>query len=414
EWKCPVHNYIPNWLKLLSEGNLLAAAELCSQTNSLPEICGRVCPQDRLCEGACTLNDGFGAVTIGNIEKHITDQALAQGWKPDMSGVVWSDKRVAVIGAGPAGLGCADVLVRAGVRPVVFDRYPEIGGLLTFGIPEFKLEKSVLARRRQVFAAMGVEFRLGVEIGRDLSLDQLLSEFDAVFLGMGTYQFMKGGFPGEDVPGVHDALPYLIGNVSQCLGYDGLAPFIDAAGKRVVVLGGGDTAMDCCRTAIRQGAASVTCAYRRDEANMPGSKREVTNAREEGVQFLFNQQPVGILGDHRVEGVELVTTELGEPDASGRRRPVVVAGSQVTVTADLVLIAFGFRPNPPAWLGAHGVALNDRDRVIASESGEYPLQTTNPKIFAGGDMVRGSDLVVTAVWQGRQAAKGILAYLGID
>lgn len=414
EWKCPVHNYIPNWLKLLSEGNLLAAAELCSQTNSLPEICGRVCPQDRLCEGACTLNDGFGAVTIGAVEKYITDQALARGWQPDMSGVVWSDKRVAVIGAGPAGLGCADVLARAGVHPVVFDRYPEIGGLLTFGIPEFKLEKSVMARRRQTFAAMGVEFRLGVEIGRDLSLDQLLGEFDAVFLGMGTYQFMKGGFPGEDVPGVHDALPYLIGNVSQSLGYDGLAPFVDAAGKRVVVLGGGDTAMDCCRTAIRQGAASVTCAYRRDEANMPGSKREVTNAREEGVQFLFNQQPVGILGDHRVEGVELVTTELGEPDASGRRRPVVVAGSQVTVTADIVLIAFGFRPNPPAWLGAHGVALNDRDRVIASESGEYPLQTSNPKIFAGGDMVRGSDLVVTAVWQGRQAAKGILAYLGID
>jgi glutamate synthase (NADPH/NADH) small chain len=414
EWKCPVHNYIPNWLKLLSEGNLLAAAELCSQTNSLPEICGRVCPQDRLCEGACTLNDGFGAVTIGAVEKYITDQALARGWQPDMSGVVWSDKRVAVIGAGPAGLGCADVLARAGVHPVVFDRCPEIGGLLTFGIPEFKLEKSVMARRRQTFAAMGVEFRLGVEIGRDLSLDQLLGEFDAVFLGMGTYQFLKGGFPGEDVPGVHDALPYLIGNVSQSLGYDGLAPFVDAAGKRVVVLGGGDTAMDCCRTAIRQGAASVTCAYRRDEANMPGSKREVTNAREEGVQFLFNQQPVGILGDHRVEGVELVTTELGEPDASGRRRPVVVAGSQVTVTADIVLIAFGFRPNPPAWLSAHGVALNDRDRVIASESGEYPLQTSNPKIFAGGDMVRGSDLVVTAVWQGRQAAKGILAYLGID
>lgn len=414
EWKCPVHNYIPNWLKLLSEGALLAAAELCSQTNSLPEICGRVCPQDRLCEGACTLNDGFGAVTIGAVEKYITDQALAQGWIPDMSGVVWSDKRVAVIGAGPAGLGCADVLARAGVHPVVFDRYPEIGGLLTFGIPEFKLEKTVLARRRQTFAAMGVEFRLGMEIGRDLSLDQLLGEFDAVFLAMGTYQFMKGGFPGEDVPGVHDALPYLIGNVSQRMGYEGLAPYVDAAGKRVVVLGGGDTAMDCCRTAIRQGAASVTCAYRRDEANMPGSKREVTNAREEGVQFLFNQQPVGILGDHRVEGVELVTTELGEPDASGRRRPVVVAGSQVTVTADIVLIAFGFRPNPPAWLGAHGVALDDRDRVIAGESGEYPLQTSNPKIFAGGDMVRGSDLVVTAVWQGRQAAKGILDYLGID
>ncbi|ADW19021.1 glutamate synthase (NADPH) small subunit [Desulfobulbus propionicus DSM 2032] len=413
EWKCPVHNYIPNWLKLMAEGNLAAAVELCHQTNSLPEICGRVCPQDRLCEGACTLNDGFGAVTIGNIEKYITDQALARGWQPDLSGVEWSGKRVAVIGAGPAGLGCADVLVRNGVRPVVFDRYPEIGGLLTFGIPEFKLEKSVLARRRQLFTAMGMEFRLGTEIGKDIAIEQLLDEFDAVFLGMGTYQFMKGGFPGEDLPGVHDALPFLIGNVSHHRGYEGLAPFVDTAGLRVVVLGGGDTAMDCCRTAIRQGAASVTCAYRRDEANMPGSKREVVNAREEGVQFLFNQQPVGILGEHRVEGVELVTTELGEPDASGRRRPVVVASSQVTVTADIVLIAFGFRPSPPAWLRDLGVAVDERGRVKARETGDYPLQTAHPKIFAGGDMVRGSDLVVTAIWQGRLAAKGILAWLGL-
>ncbi len=414
EWQCPVHNLIPNWLKLLAEGNLIAAVELCHQTNSLPEICGRVCPQDRLCEGACTLNDGFGAVTIGNIEKYITDQALARGWRPDMSGVVWTDKRVAVIGAGPAGLGCADVLVRNGVRPVVFDRYPEIGGLLTFGIPEFKLEKSVLARRRRIFTDMGVEFRLGLEIGRDAGLSQLLNEFDAVFLGMGTYQSMKGGFPGEDLPGVYEALPFLIGNVSREHSWEGLAHFVDTAGLRVVVLGGGDTAMDCCRTAIRQGAAGVTCAYRRDEANMPGSKREVTNAREEGVDFLFNRQPVGILGDHRVEGVELVTTELGEPDASGRRRPVIVSGSQVTVAADIVLIAFGFRPSPPAWLAEHGIGLTDRRRVAASESGPYPLQTSNPKIFAGGDMVRGSDLVVTAIWQGRQAARGILAYLGVD
>lgn len=413
EWKCPVHNYIPNWLKLLAEGNLMAAVELCHQTNSLPEICGRVCPQDRLCEGACTLDDGFGAVTIGNIERYITDQALAQGWKPDMSGVEWTGKRVAVVGAGPAGLGCADVLVRNGVRPVVFDRYPEIGGLLTFGIPEFKLEKSVLARRRQLFTEMGVEFRLGTEIGSTVSLGQLLNEFDAVFLGMGTYQFMKGGFPGEDLPGVHDALPFLIGNVCQYRGYAEQAPFIDTAGLRVVVLGGGDTAMDCCRTAIRQGAASVTCAYRRDEHNMPGSKREVTNAREEGVDFLFNRQPIGIFGEHRVEGVELATTELGEPDASGRRRPVIAAGSQVTVAADIVLIAFGFRPDPPAWLREHGVKCTDRDRVAVTESGSYPLQTSNPKIFAGGDMVRGSDLVVTAIWQGRQAAQGILAYLGV-
>jgi glutamate synthase (NADPH/NADH) small chain len=414
EWKCPVHNYIPNWLKLLTEGNLTAAVERCHQTNSLPEICGRVCPQDRLCEGACTLNDGFGAVTIGNIEKYITDQALSQGWQPDLSRVAWTDKRVAVVGAGPAGLGCADVLVRNGVRPVVFDRYPEIGGLLTFGIPEFKLEKSILARRRRLFTGMGVEFRLNTEIGRDVRLEQLLEEFDAVFLGMGTYKFMRGGFPGEELPGVHDALPFLIGNVSHHQGFKTPAPFIDTAGLKVVVLGGGDTAMDCCRTAIRQGAVSVTCAYRRDEANMPGSKREVANAREEGVQFLFNQQPVGILGEHAVEGVELVTTELGEADASGRRRPVIVASSQVTVTADIVLIAFGFRPDPPPWLHDHAVILTGQNRVQAREESEYPLQTSNPKIFAGGDMVRGSDLVVTAIWQGRLAAQGILAYLGVD
>lgn len=413
EWQCPLHNYIPNWLKLFAEGNLLAAAELCHQTNSLPEICGRVCPQDRLCEGACTLEDGFGAVTIGAIEKYITDQALALGWQPDMSRVRWTGKRVAVIGAGPAGLSCADVLVRSGVRPVVFDRLPEIGGLLTFGIPEFKLEKSILARRRELFIAMGVEFRLNTEIGRNTMLEQLLAEYDAVFLGMGTYHAMKGDLPGEALPGVHEALPYLTGVISRQHGYQGQAPFLDTAGLRVVVLGGGDTAMDCCRTAVRQGAASVICAYRRDEANMPGSKREVANAKEEGVRFLFNRQPVGIVGEQAVAGVELVTTELGEADGSGRRRPVAVAGSRVTVAADIVLIAFGFRPDPPPWLREHTVALNNRDRVVAEETADYPLQTANPRIFAGGDMVRGSDLVVTAIWQGRQAAKGILAYLGV-
>jgi len=416
QWRCPVHNYIPNWLTLLAEGQLLAAVELCHQTNSLPEICGRVCPQDRLCEGACTLNDGFGAVTIGAIEKYITDQALLQGWQPDISQVSWTDKRVAVVGAGPAGLACADVLVRAGVRPVVFDRYPEIGGLLTFGIPEFKLEKSILAQRRRLFTAMGVEFRLNTEIGHDCSLAQLLDSFDAVFLAMGTYQAMTGDLPGEDLAGVHAALPFLIGTVSRHLGFDGLAPLIDTAGLRVVVLGGGDTAMDCCRTAIRQGAARVTCAYRRDLANMPGSKREVANAREEGVEFLFNRQPVAILGGTTgaaVAGVELVTTKLGEADASGRRRPVVIADSQATLAADLVLLAFGFRPNPPPWLGDQGISLTGQQRVLAGEDGPFPLQTTNPRVFAGGDMVRGSDLVVTAIAQGRLAAQGMLAFLGV-
>ncbi|WP_299775035.1 FAD-dependent oxidoreductase [uncultured Pseudoteredinibacter sp.] len=414
EWKCPVHNFIPNWLKLISEGNIFEAAELSHQTNTLPEVCGRVCPQDRLCEGACTLNDGFGAVTIGNAEKYITDTAFAMGWRPDMSKVVWTDKKVAVIGAGPAGLGCADVLVRNGVKPVVFDKYPEIGGLLTFGIPEFKLEKSVLTRRREIFTEMGVEFRLETEIGKDISMEQLLEDYDAVFMGMGTYKYMKGGFPGEDLPGVYDALPFLVSSVNRNLGFEkNVDDYISVAGKRVVVLGGGDTAMDCNRTSIRQQARSVTCAYRRDEANMPGSVREVANAKEEGVNFLFNRQPVEIVGDGKVEGIKVVTTELGEPDENGRRRPQPIEGSEEVIPADVVLIAFGFQPNPADWIAGNGVAINSWGGVEAAEEQQYKFQTSNPEVFAGGDMVRGSDLVVTAIWEGRQAAEGILDYLQV-
>ncbi|RCX32939.1 FAD-dependent oxidoreductase [Thioalbus denitrificans] len=414
EWKCPVHNYIPNWLQLVAEGRLLEAAEISHRTNSLPEVCGRVCPQDRLCEGACTLNDGFGAVTIGAVERYITDQALAAGWRPDLSQVVSTGKRVAIVGAGPAGLGCADILVRNGVEPVVFDRHPEIGGLLTFGIPEFKLEKSIVRTRRAIMEEMGVRFELGVEIGADIPFQRLLEEYDAVFLGMGTYTYMKGGFPGEDLPGVHEALPFLISNINRRLGYEkSPAEFIDMAGKRVVVLGGGDTAMDCNRTSIRQGAASVTCAYRRDEANMPGSRREVANAKEEGVQFLWNRQPVAVVGDGRVEGVKVVTTRLGEPDERGRRTPETVPGSEEIIPADAVIIAFGFRPNPQPWFSEFGIEVDERGRVKAPEQGQIRFQTTNPMIFAGGDMVRGSDLVVRAVFEGRNAAEGILDYLGV-
>jgi len=428
EWKCPVHNHIPDWLDLIAQGNILAAAELSHQTNSLPEVCGRVCPQDRLCEGACTLNDGFGAVTIGALEKHLSETAFALGWKPDMSAVVPSGKRVAVIGAGPAGLGCADVLARAGVTPVVFDRHPEIGGLLTFGIPEFKLEKSVLARRRDIFSGMGIQFRLNTEVGTDVHIEQLLKDYDAVFMGMGTYRYMRGDFPGETLSGVHNALDYLIANVKRNLGVqDTPADFIDLRGKRVVVLGGGDTAMDCTRTAIRQGAAQVTCAYRRDEVNMPGSRREVSNAREEGVAFLFNRQPVAIIGErgvtdtesvsivgeNRVVGVQVVQTRLGEPDGRGRRHPEVIPGTHEILPADAVVIAFGFQPSPADWFGDHGIHTDAQGRVLASAHGTYAYQTSHPKIFAGGDMVRGSDLVVTAIFEGRQAAEGILAYLDV-
>ena len=356
----------------------------------------------------------FSAVTIGSVEKYITDTALKNGWKPDLSQVQKTEKRVAVVGAGPAGLGCADVLVRNGVTPVVFDRYPEAGGLLTFGIPSFKLEKDVMKRRSDLLQEMGVEFRLGVEVGKDITLEELLKEFDAVFLGMGTYKYMKGGFPGEDTAGVYEALPYLISNTRNVLGLEqDERGFIDMKGKRVVVLGGGDTAMDCNRTAIRQGAKSVTCAYRRDEDNMPGSKREVANAKEEGVQFLWNRQPVEIVGKDRVEGIKVVRTELGAPDERGRQRPVVVEGSEEVIEADHVIIAFGFQPSPPDWLAEHGINLDERGRVVAPEGSRYSYQTSNEKVFAGGDMVRGSDLVVTAVYEGRGAALGILDYLGL-
>ena len=414
EWRCPVHNYIPNWLKLIAEGNIEKAAELSHQTNSLPEICGRVCPQDRLCEGACTLNDGFGAVTIGAIEKYISDTAFEKGWRPDLSQVTQTGKRVAIVGAGPAGLGCADVLTRNGVKAVVYDRYEEIGGLLTFGIPEFKLEKDVVKKRRSIMEEMGIEFVLNTEIGKDIPFKQLLDEYDAVFLGMGTYTYMKGGFPGEDLPGVHEALPFLISNVNRCLGLEkNIADFVDMKDQRVVVLGGGDTAMDCNRTSIRQGAQSVTCAYRRDEENMPGSKREVSNAKEEGVQFLWNRQPIEIVGNGKVEGIKLVTTQLGEPDERGRRQPEVVAGSEEIIAADRVIIAFGFRPSPSDWFKDFNIELDDRQRVKAPATSQFKHQTSNPKIFAGGDMVRGSDLVVTAVYEGRQAAEGILDYLEV-
>ena len=437
-WGCPLHNYIPQWLELAREGRVHEAAALCHETNPLPEICGRVCPQDRLCEGACTLNDGFGAVTIGAVEKYIVDKALSEGWRPDVSTAQSTGKRVAVVGAGPAGLACADKLARAGVQAVVFDRYEQIGGLLQFGIPSFKLDKSVIATRRTVLEGMGVEFRLGVEIGRDVEMDTLLGEFDAVFLGLGSYRYTDGGLPGQDLKHVLPALPFLVQNgrivvgtknnqSRPIAGWEDQVQLPDLHGKRVVVLGGGDTGMDCVRSAVRLGAAQVSCVYRRDEASMPGSAREVANAREEGVQFLFQRAPLELLddGDGSVRAVRVVETRLGAPDARGRSRPEPIAGSETELDADIVIIAFGFQPDPPAWLGAHGIALHDDGRVnivpappphhplrIDPANPVYPYQTANAKVFAGGDGVRGADLVVTAVQGGRDAAASIVRFLG--
>ncbi len=415
EWKCPVHNYIPDWLKLAFEGHIIEAVELSHMTNSLPEVCGKICPQERLCEGACTLNDEFGAVTIGNIESYITETAFEMGWRPDMSGVVMTGKRVAVVGAGPAGIGCADVLIRNGVKPVVYDKNPEIGGLLSFGIPPFKLDKQMMVRRRQIFDTMGIEFVLSTEIGKDLAFETLLQDFDAVFVGNGTYTSMMGHFGDSGLAGVYEALPYLIGNTCKLLGYQQMHDFIDLRDRRVVVLGGGDTAMDCVRTAIRQGASEVTCAYRRDEANMPGSAKEVKNAKEEGVRFLWNLLPLELVGDAgKVAGVKVVRTELGAADAKGRRSPEPVAGSEHIVEGDAVIVAFGFQASPPEWLAKNGVELDEHRRIKVRRDGALNFQTSNEKIYAGGDTVRGSDLVVTAIAEGRQAAQSILAYLGIE
>ncbi|WP_019895527.1 FAD-dependent oxidoreductase [Hydrogenovibrio halophilus] len=416
EWACPVHNYIPNWLKLVSEGNIMEAAEMSHQTNSLPEMCGRICPQDRLCEEACTLEDtNFGSVTIGAVEKYITDTATDMGWTPNLDNIEMTDKTVAIVGSGPAGLGCADILIRNGVKPVVFEKQQEIGGLLTFGIPQFKLDKDLVVKRRQIMEGMGVEFRCNTEVGKDIEFDALLNDYDAVFVGMGTYKPMAGRFPGEDLPQVYKALDFLIGNVKNELKM--AQPddaFISVKGKRVVVLGGGDTTMDCTRTSVRQGASEVYCVYRRDEENMPGSRAEVKNAKEEGVQFKFNLAPVEVLEQNgQVSGIKVIQTRMGEPDENGRRRAEMVPGSERVIDCDAVIVAFGFQPNPPEWLKPHNVELTDWNTIVAKEDSEFPFQTSHEKIFAGGDMVRGSSLVVHAIAEGRAAAEGILDYLDV-
>ncbi|WP_290890113.1 FAD-dependent oxidoreductase [Arenimonas sp.] len=406
EWKCPVHNPIPDWLALVREGRLFEAAELAHSTNPLPEICGRVCPQDRLCEGDCTLNTGFEAVTIGSIEKYIVDEAFRLGWRPDLSAVKPSGRRVAIIGAGPAGLACADRLARAGIEAHVFDRYPEIGGLLSFGIPAFKLEKHVVATRRGVLEAMGVRFHLGVDVDAAKGAE-LVRDFDAVFLGTGAYTAVDGRLPGQDLPGVLPALPFLVGNARRQLGMPSPEdPALELGGKRVLLLGGGDTAMDCVRSAIRLGAAEVSCAYRRGEADMPGSRREVKNAREEGVRFLFNRQPLAIEAGLRVDGGQQVSgVRVVETRASGGRgQPAEhVPGSEAVLPADVVILAFGFRASPAAWWADFGLALTPEGRVVTDATGA----TSHPKLFAGGDNVRGADLVVTAVHDGREAGVAI-------
>ena len=344
---CPLHNNIPDWLRMTAEGRMEEAYELTSATNNMPEICGRICPQDRLCEGNCVIEKGFESVTIGAVEKHIVDTAFDQGWVKPVQPRVERSESVGIIGAGPAGLAVAEQLRKLGYQIKVYDRYDRIGGLLVYGIPNFKLEKEVVARRAAMLEASKITFELGVEIGRDVTFDELRTRHDALFIGTGVYRARELTLPGVGLGQVVPALDYLVASNRKGLG-DDVAAYddgsLDAEGKRVVVIGGGDTAMDCVRTAVRQGAASVQCLYRRDRANMPGSMREVGNAEEEGVEFVWQVSPEAFLGDGVVDGVRAVRMRLGAPDATGRQRPEAIPDSAFTLEADLAIKALGFDP----------------------------------------------------------------------
>ncbi|WIM10877.1 NAD(P)-dependent oxidoreductase [Enhydrobacter sp.] len=409
---CPLHNNIPDWLKLTAEGRLDEAYELSSATNNFPEICGRICPQDRLCEGNCVIEKGFESVTIGSVEKFITDTAWENGWIKPIRPRHERPQSVGIVGAGPAGLAAAEQLRRKGYQVAIYDRYDRVGGLLIYGIPNFKLEKEVVQRREQLLRSSDVRFHLDCEVGRDVTLEELRQRHDAVLLATGVYKARDIQAPGVGLPGIVAALDYLTAANRIGLG-DTVAAFesgvLDARGKNVVVLGGGDTAMDCVRTAVRQGARSVKCLYRRDRANMPGSQREVKHAEEEGVEFVWLTAPQAFLGSESVTHVRSVRIHLGMPDASGRRTPQEIPNSHMNIEADLVLKALGFDPEDlPAMLRASDLALTGwRTLKIDWRS----MMTSLDGVFAAGDIVRGASLVVWAVRDGRDVAERIHGWL---
>jgi len=415
---CPLHNHIPDWLKLAAEGRLEEAYELSNATSTMPEICGRICPQDRLCEGNCVIEQsGHGAVTIGSVEKFITDTAWKEGWvKPLVPLADRSNQSVGIIGAGPAGLTAAEYLRVQGYAVHVYDRHDRAGGLLTYGIPGFKLEKPIVMRRIERLEAGGIQFHLNTEVGRDVGFDELRGRHDALLLATGVYRARETGLPGDTLTGVVKALDYLIASNRKGFG-DAVAQFdsgaLDAAGKRVVVVGGGDTAMDCVRTAIRQGAASVTCLYRRDRENMPGSQREVANAEEEGVHFEWLAAPSAFLGQEgRVSAVAVTRMRLGHADVSGRRAPEPDSAGGFTLEADLVVKALGFDAEDlPALFQAPGLAVTRWGTVKAEARG---LSTSLPGVFAAGDIVRGASLVVWAIREGRDVADSMHRWLKAD
>jgi glutamate synthase (NADPH/NADH) small chain len=401
---CPLSNRIPEWLSLTAEGRFLEAAELSRSTSNLPEICSRVCPQERLCEGACILNARSEAVAIGAVEKFINEYAFAHD-AVDAAIAPPNGMTVAMVGSGPGGLACADELANFGYAVTVFEAQSKAGGLLVNGIPSFKLEKEVVERRLDLLRRRGVKFRCGVTVGRDVTLAELRTKFDAVFLAIGAQKPKELAIPGADLGGVFHALPFLI---QKNLANTSSKSPIEIAGKRVAVLGGGDTAMDCLRTAIRSGAREAVCIYRRDFENMPGSRREYANAIEEGARFLFLTNPVALSGAGKVTEARCVRMELGEADAKGRRKPRPIPDSEFSVPVDVILIAYGFDPVPIFAAGnSDNIAVNQWGSVTV----DHNQMTSVPGIFAGGDLVRGPDLVVRAVRDARKAAQAIRKYL---
>ena len=396
--KCPLHNIIPAWLKQTANKDLELAFNISNEVSPFPEILGRICPQDVLCEGDCSLNDTHGAITIGSVETHITETGFDNGLVPKFTNKKIG-KKVAVIGSGPAGIGAATFLLRNGVEVEMFERASRAGGLLTYGIPGFKLEKKRVQRRIDFLTDAGMKLHLNCEIGKDKSFEDLEKQFDAIFVGIGATKGKFAGIDGEDGENVYLAMQFLTAIQKRNFG-EKIENFIDVTDKNVVVIGGGDTAMDCVRTSVREGAKSVKCLYRRDEANMPGSKKEVINSKEEGVEFVFNVSPVSIIDG----GVNLQKTTLTQPDESGRQRVEIVPSSDYLENADIIIMALGFDAEAPEFLGKAGIKLDKWNGLEINEK----FQTSNTKVYSGGDGVRGADLAVRAAADGKDAALAIV------
>jgi len=403
---CPLGNFIPAWLKQTATKNPDLAFALSNETSPFPEILGRICPQDVLCEGACSLNTGHGAISIGAVETHISEAAFERGLKPKFSKNK-KDGKIAIIGSGPAGISAATFLLRKGYQVEMFERADRAGGLLMYGIPGFKLDKTTIDRRISWLLEAGMKLHLNCEVGKDISAKDLENEFDSIFIGIGATASRYAGIEGEKSLNVHLAINFLTGIQKRNLGNKNI-DFVDVKDKRVVVIGGGDTAMDCVRTSIREGASSVKCLYRRNEANMPGSKKEVVNAKEEGVEYVFNVSPKSIVvEDATAIGVELLTTSMSEPDKSGRQKVVINEGSEYLEEADVIIMALGFSPEVPSFLKELNVETNSWGGIEINKS----FKTSNEKVYAGGDCERGAHLAVTAAADGRDAARAIIQTL---